>query len=161
MTSPLTRREFLVAVSTSAVAAGLPNFALAADDPVAFAKSLYALQNLWSDATADDDAMAKYLDPKLAELVKANYAKEDFESALDYDPLVQAQDFDQIKPAFKVDSRTPKEATVRATFKNFDETTTVILDLVLTAKGWRLADVHTTDGASLVLELTELNAKKK
>jgi hypothetical protein len=159
MPSLMTRREFLGAAAVLAAAAGLPALAFAADDPIAFAKSLYALQNLWSDATADDETMAKYLDPKLAALVAANYAKDDFESAIDYDPLVQAQDYDQIKPVFKIESQTAKEATVRSTFKNFDEMTTIFLDLTLTAKGWRLSDIRTTAGDSLLLEITELNAK--
>jgi hypothetical protein len=155
-----TRRHVLGAGAALIAAGFLPDFALAADDPVAFARSLYALENLWSDITADDEAMAKYLDPKLAALVAANYAKDDFESAIDYDPLVQAQDFDQVKPTFKVEGNNGKEAGVRSTFRNFDETTTIVLNLVMTPKGWRLADIHNGDGGSLVQEITELNAKK-
>ncbi|CAN5200335.1 hypothetical protein BH10PSE9_BH10PSE9_20110 [soil metagenome] len=161
MPSSLTRRDFIALGSAFVVVAALPPAAFAADDPVAFAKSLYALKNLWSDATADDEAMAKYLDPKLAALVATNYSIDDFESAIDYDPLVQAQDYDQIKPVFKVESQSAKDATVRSTFKNFGETTTIVLDLVMTPKGWRLGDIHNSDGGSLVQEITELNGKRQ
>ena len=115
---------------------------------------------MWSDVTADDAAIAKYLDANLAALVAENYAKDDFENALDYDPLIQAQDFESIKPVFAVEQQTDTRAVVVATVENFGETTVVTLDLTKTAGGWRLADIIAGEGSSLLAELKELNAAK-
>jgi hypothetical protein len=132
--------------------------AMAEDDPVAFAQSLYDLPALWSDVTADEEAMAMYLDEKLTALIVENYAKEAFESALDYDPLIQAQDFDEIKPTFKVVQQTAKQAAVLSSFENFGEPMEITLDLTKTADGWRLSDIIDREGGSLAAELKELNA---
>ena len=108
--------------------------------------------------TADDETMKLYLDANLAALVAENYTKEDFESALDYDPLVQAQDWDELKATFTVDSENAKSAVVTVGIENFGERTTITLDLTMTADGWRLSDICGSDGASLVAELKRLNA---
>lgn len=153
----LTRREFIATASAAVLLLALPGLAIAEDDAAAFAKSLYELPNLWSDVTADDAAIAKYLDANLGALVTENYEKDDFENALDYDPLIQAQDFEAIKPTFTVEQQTDARAVVVATVENFGETTVVTLDLTKTAGGWRLADI-VGEGSSLVAELKELNA---
>ena len=160
MLPTLTRREFIATAAAAAVLLALPALAIAEDDAAAFAKSLYDLPNLWSDVTADDAAIAKYLDANLAALVTENYAKDDFENALDYDPLIQAQDFESIKPVFAVEQQTDTRAVVIATIENFGETTVVSLDLTKTAGGWRLADIIAGEGSSLLAELKELNAAK-
>ncbi len=161
MPALFTRRLLLAAAGVAGLAAHLPRVAAAADDPVAFARSLYALPFLWSDATADDEAINRYLSPELGALIRENYAKDDFEAALDYDPLVQAQEADEIKPTFTVENKAGKDASVRVDFENFGEAITLTLDLVLTDDGWRLADVRPVGGQSLVLEVTELNAAAK
>ena len=159
MSPLLNRRALLASMAAGGLLVAAPAFA-AGDDPISFARALYALPYLWTDATADD-AIDRYLAPDLAALIRTNYAKDDIESALDYDPLIQAQEADEIKPVFKLESRAGKDASVRASFDNFGEPTTVVLDLLQTADGWRLADIRTDDGGSLALELTELNAAGK
>jgi len=129
-----------------------------ADDALAFAQSLYALPNLWGDATADSTAIAKYLDPDLGALITANYDNPSPDAALDYDPLVQAQDFQDVRTKLVVKSETDSAATIEVAVDNFDASTTVTLDLVKTAAGWRLANVHGPDGPSLVEELKQLNS---
>lgn len=158
--SSLTRRQFIAAASALTALLALPRWAFAEDDATAFAKSLYALPNLWGDATADATAIAKYLDADLGALVAANYAKDDPESALDYDPLIQAQDFEDIKTSFEVEQQSDTRAVVIATIENFGETTKVTLDMNKTADGWRLADIVNSEGGSLLAELKELNASK-
>lgn len=156
----ITRRQFVAGASVVAIIAALPGWALAADDAaVKFATSLYALPGLWTDITADDASMKKYLDPNLADLVRTNYAKTDFESALDYDPLVQAQDFEDVKATFTVQSETATAAVIDAHINNYGEESVVTLDLANTADGWRLADIRTDEESpSLVDELKQLNS---
>ncbi len=160
MAAALTRREVIAGIAPAVAIGLMPCAARAAgNDPVAFARELYALPELWGDATKDDAAIDRYLAPDLAKLVRENYAKTDFESALDYDPLIQAQEAeDDLKPKFKLANRGASEATVKVAFDNFEEHTELALDLLMTGKGWRLADLHPSDGSSLILELTELNA---
>jgi hypothetical protein len=154
----LTRRAVLVLAAFSFIAAGIG--AQAADDPVAFAKSLYDLPSLWSDVLDKPEA---YLAPELKTLVDENgkYDQE-LDYAIDYDPLVQAQEWEVLdKLTFDVETSTTTSATIKVSFVNFDEDVTVRIDLVLTDKGWRLADVHNSDGGSLVEEITQLNAAAK
>lgn len=158
MLTTLTRREFVAAASAAAFVLALPALAIAEDDAAAFAKSLYDLPNLWSDVTADDAAIAKYLDPNLGALVRENYSKNGFENALDNDPLIQAQDFETVNATFNVEQQTETRAVVVATVENFGETSVVTLDLTKTSNGWRLTDVVVGEGSSLVAELKELNA---
>jgi hypothetical protein len=158
MPTKLTRRQFIASASAAVLLLALPSLAFAEDDAAAFAKSLYELPNLWSDVTADDAAIAKYLDPNLGALVRENYSKDDFENALDYDPLIQAQDFETVKATFDIEQQTETRAVVVATVENFGEISVVTLDLTKTTDGWRLSDVVVADGSSLVAELKELNA---
>ena len=152
-----TRRAVARMVLAAAGIVLLPRLA-EADDALAFAQSLYALPNLWGDVTADDAAIAKYLAPDLAALIKANYDNPDPDAALDYDPLVQAQDFEDVKTKFTVKSETPAAATIEVAIDNLDASTTVMLDLVKIGDGWKLANVHGPDGPSLAEELKQLNS---
>jgi hypothetical protein len=152
----MTRRAALRLLGAALAFAALPQFAFA-DDALAFAQSLYALPNLWGDVTTDDAAIAKYLAPDLAALIKENYANPDPDAALDYDPLVQAQDFSDVKTKFTVKSETATAATIEVAIDNLDASTTVTLYLVETAEGWRLANLQGPDGPSLADELKQLN----
>jgi hypothetical protein len=156
----VTRRQFVAGASAAVAILALPRWAVAAEDAaVEFAKSLYALPGLWGDVTADDAAIKKYLDPNLADLIRANYAKSDEESALDYDPLVQAQDFEDVKATFTVQSETGDAATIDAHVNNYGEDSVVTLDLSKTADGWRLSDIRVDEETpSLVEELKQLNS---
>jgi len=138
----------------------LPMAARAEDDPIAFVNELYALPNLWADVTADPGAIQKYLDKNLGQLITTNYGKGDYVNALDYDPLVQAQDFDQVKATLKLEKQTAATATVDAEVNNLGEVTDIKLDLTKTPDGWRLSNVSTGDeqDRSLVDELKQLNA---
>jgi len=152
----LTRRATVGLLLGALGLAALPGLALA-DDALAFAQALYGLPNLWGDVTADDAAIDRYLAPGLAALVKANYDNPDPDAALDYDPLVQAQDFEDVKTKFTVKSETATAATIDVAIDNLGASTSVTLDLARSTEGWRLADVHGPDGPSLAEELKQLN----
>ena len=159
MVAPISRRRFVAGVSVAIAGVALPVVAFAGEtDPIAFARSLYALENYWADVTATDETTRHYLDDNLAALVAENYAKDNVESALDYDPLVQAQDWDEVTTHFTVDSQNATSVVVTVGIENFGERTNVTLDLTMTSDGWRLSDILGADGASLVKELKRLNA---
>src|SRR5436190_15341082 len=105
----LTRRAVLSFAVAAMSAAALPAFGQA-DDALAFVRSLYKLKALWSDVEAN---RRLYLTPDFAAVIDENdQYGDDLEYAVDYDPLVQAQDWDVLKD-FKL---TPEDATAtRAT----------------------------------------------
>jgi len=156
MTLYLTRRSFISTTAAALTLLSLPARA-AGDDALAFAQSLYKLDGLWSDIAKD---RAKYLGPELIAAMTANDKFGDNpDYALDYDPLVQAQDWDELKDLkFTVEQSSADKATIRVDFTNMEDPTTVRLNLVRTPNGWRLSDVHDSEGYSLVQEYTELNS---
>jgi hypothetical protein len=155
-----TRRHALAILAAGALLTATASLASATESAAAtFVQSLYALPGLWGDVSADDASRARYLDANLAALVAENYAKEDIESALDYDPLIQAQDFDDLETTVTVDAENDTTATVTVVVDNFGERTFVHLDLAMTADGWRLSDIRASDNSSLVEELEKLNAE--
>src|SRR5438552_5382922 len=116
MPDRLTRRVFLAFAATAASAAALPAFAQA-DDALAFVRSLYKLKELWSDVEAN---RLQYLTPEFAAVIDENdkYNSE-LDYAVDYDPLVQAQDWDVLKNFQLTLEKTGNgKATVRAGFVN-------------------------------------------
>jgi hypothetical protein len=137
-----------------------PALAQGGDDALAFVRSIYKLKALWSDVEAN---RGQYLTPEFAAVIDENdkYSSEP-DYSVDYDPLVQAQDFDVLKD-FKLtlENSSPGKATIRVSFVKLDQPTTVHFDLVKTGEGWRIADLHNSEGASLVHEYEDLNKQAK
>jgi hypothetical protein len=156
----LTRRAVLAVAAAAICAAALPAFGQA-DDALAFVKSLYKLKALWSDVEAN---RLQYLTPDFAALIDENdkYSGNELDYAVDYDPLVQAQDWDVLKDfKLSLESSSGGKTKVKASFVNFDEPTTVHIELAKTADGWRVADLYNSKGESLRQEYQELNTKAK
>jgi hypothetical protein len=152
------RRRFAALTVAALALPALP--ALAAEGPAEFAKSLYALDNFWSDVLASP---SKYLTEDFARIVEenANYDDE-LDYAIDYDPLIQAQDWETLQNlTVTVEEESKATAKVQVSFDNSGQPTSVVLELALTGKGWRLADVINADGGSLVQEYSALNAAGK
>ncbi|QTL03844.1 DUF3828 domain-containing protein [Aquabacter sp. L1I39] len=95
------------------------------------------------DYTAASTTKA-YFDAALAKLLVADGKRA--EPRLDFDPFVDGQDFEIDKVSLATTAISPKEATVTARFLNFDEPKLITYKLVMTANGWRIADVQ-WDGA--------------
>src|SRR6185295_2078540 len=130
------------------------------DDALAFVRSLYKLKALWSDVEAN---RRLYLTPDFAAVIDENdQYGDDLDYTVDYDPLVQAQDWDDLRD-FKLtpENAADGKATVKASFVNLDRPTTVRFELVKTADGWRVADLYNSDGASLRQEYQDLNMRAK
>jgi ABC-type transporter MlaC component len=161
MPAMLTRRTFLAFSALASAATVLPALAQAqASDPVAFAKALYQLDGMWSDVIA---APKKYLTDEFSAVVDENSQySSDLEYAVDYDPLVQAQDWDELKDLkFTSESNAGGKAVIRVEFSNTDDAVTVRLDLVQTGDGWHIADVRDAKGFSLLQEYRDLNSEAK
>lgn len=74
---------------------------------------------------------------------------------LDADPICACQDYDirALKLDFQPKSADKLSATAR--FMNLGAAQTVHLDLIKTAGGWRIADIHTVELPSLVSSLKD------
>jgi Protein of unknown function (DUF3828) len=93
--------------------------------------------------------VSRYFVPDLARAIEADMreAKRRGEvPKLDGDPFLDAQDW-QIKDlAISVKADGPK-ATGKVTFKNLGKSTEIILDLLQTQAGWRIADIQWPSGS--------------
>ena len=151
-------RRTLLAVAI--VLTALPALAESGGDAIAFVRSVYKLNGLWSEVIAN---RSRYLMPELAAVIDENdkYNREP-DYSVGYDPLVQARDFGVLKN-FKltIDGANPAKTTVRASFVNLNRATTVRFDLVKTTDGWRIADLYNSGGASLRQEYEDINRKAR
>lgn len=99
--------------------------------------------------TADEDLMAIF-EPSLAKLIAKDgeeAEKKGEAPKLDGDPFVAAQEWDI--ESFDIDVRDAgkDKATATVSFKNIGMPTTVTLDLVKLAVGWRVNDIRWRDGS--------------
>ena len=115
-----------------------------------FLRSIYATYQK-SDKAVDissEQKAARYFVPSLAKLlgedIAASAARNEVDK-LDFDPFIGGQDWAPTRIDLKMTGGTaPDRATGTARFKAPGEKqpTTVTLDLVKTASGWRISDIH-------------------
>jgi hypothetical protein len=94
--------------------------------------------------------LARYFTPALAALIDrdAQQAKaKDEPPQLNGDPFIDAQDWDIDKLTVDLNESGKERATASVKFANFGEAREVRLDLVKTASGWRIDDIHWRDGS--------------
>ncbi len=152
----ISRRTAFGIAGALLIAAVIP--AGAEDKGVAFAKALYKLPKLWGNVIETAATRQEFLAPDLAAAIveNAKYNSE-LDYAVDYDPLVQAQDWKLTDLKFTPEQTSGDGETVRVDFKNQGEATVVRLNLANTGAGLRLADIHNSDGKSLLQEYLDLN----
>ncbi len=135
-----------------ALLAAMTAGAAAEQTPKAFLEKLYAnyvgphRNGLRYDS---DKAMAGYLSPGVITLMDKMYAaarKADEVPALDGDPFVDAQEWDIKGFDIAVDQAGDDKATGHVRFRNLGEDKSITLDLVRVKAGWRIDDIHYSDG---------------
>ncbi len=98
------------------------------------------------------DAGDKLLAPELAKAVADDSAaarKRMEAPLLEFDPFANAQDWSLEGVTVDVDMHGSDTATATVRFKNFGSPTTVLIDLVALAGGWRIHDVRTPGAKGL------------
>lgn len=81
----------------------------------------------------------RLFEPTLARaVVKAGASPE---PVIDFDPFIDAQDFEIASYDLKTEGKTADRARVIATFKNMNEPKTVRYDMRRTKDGWRIRDI--------------------
>jgi Protein of unknown function (DUF3828) len=88
-------------------------------------------------------AIRRYFEPSLATLMVRDQklaAKRGEVGLLDFDPFIDAQDWDIATFDIAIDDAAPGKATATVMFTNLDKPATVLLGLVK-IKNWRVADI--------------------
>lgn len=143
-------------ISISALLAGGVMALLAPSSFAADPRAQAFLQNIYTVYEKSDKAVdigseakaARYFAPPLAKLIGrdiAQAAKRNEVGRLDFDPFIGGQDWSPTKIELNVaDGATADRAVGTARFvpAGGKEQTTVTLDLVKAAAGWRIADIH-------------------
>jgi hypothetical protein len=112
-----------------------------------FVEAIYANykgKNAKGVALANDAAVRRYFEPKLAALIikdRNKAAKRGEVGTLDSDPFIDAQDFEIDTVDVVVRDTAADKASATVSFKNLGKPTTVVLDLVKLREGWRIADI--------------------
>jgi len=144
--SNATRRTFILGALCTPLA--LSRRASAADtSAVAFVNDIYRAYK-GKDAKGHpldgERAIRRYFEPSLAALMVKDQklaAKRGEVGLLDFDPFIDAQDWDIATFDSAVHDTAPGKATATVKFTNLDKPTTVLLDLVKIKNDWRVADI--------------------
>ena len=143
------RRNLLMGVWIGIVLIALATVGAGAAEPSAksFVEAIYANykgKNAKGVALADDAAVKRYFEPKLAALIikdRNKAARRGEVGTLDSDPFIDAQDFEIDTVDVVVCDNAADKASATVSFKNLNQQTTVVLDLVKLRDGWRIADI--------------------
>jgi Protein of unknown function (DUF3828) len=92
----------------------------------------------------NESAIRRYFEPSLAALMVKDQkiaAKRGEVGLLDFDPFIDAQDWEISNFDIAVDDSAPGKAIATVKFTNFNKPATVRLDLVKVKNDWRIADI--------------------
>jgi hypothetical protein len=92
----------------------------------------------------DERAIRRHFEPSLAALMVKDQkiaAKRGEVGLLDFDPFIDAQEWEISNFDVAVDDSAPGKASATVKFTNFDKPATVRLDLVKVKNDWRIADI--------------------
>jgi hypothetical protein len=140
----LTRRKTLLGAILATLAGGVQAADSSAHNFVAAIYNTYVGKNGNGVALDEEAIVRRYFEPSLAALIlkdQKDAARRNEVGALDFDPFVDAQDWDI--PAFTVtvsDAGADK-ATATVKFTDSGKASTVVLDLVKINNDWKIANV--------------------
>jgi hypothetical protein len=104
----------------------------------------YRGKNAKGRPLADERTIRRYFEPSLAAMVvkdRKDAARRKEVGTLDFDPFVDAQDWDIAAFDIAVGDEASGKANATVKFVNAGTPNTVVLDLVRTAGGWRISDI--------------------
>jgi hypothetical protein len=140
----LTRRTIM----TGAVCAAVAPPAHAADSSArAFVAAIYkAYQGSGGNGVAldNDQTVQRYFEPSLAAAIRKDQTDAEQRNeppVLDFDPFVDAQDWDIATVDIDVRDAAPNKASATVKFTNADKPTTILLDLVRINGEWKVHDI--------------------
>jgi hypothetical protein len=146
----LTRRNIIL-VSGCAAWAAVATRAVAADasahDFVAAIYKTYAGKHGNGIALDNERTIRRYFEPSLAAAIlkdQKESVRRNEVGALDFDPFVDAQDWEIGAFTISVSEAGPDKASATVKFANFGKPSTVVLDLVKVKNEWRITDITWT-----------------
>jgi hypothetical protein len=143
----LKRRDIVLLVAWVALATR----AMAADASArAFVAAIYDAyvgKNCNGIALDSDQKVQHYFEPSLAALIlqdQKEAARRKEVGTLDFDPFVDAQDWDIAAFNIAMNDKGPDKASANVQFNNFGSPQTVALDLVKIKNEWKISDITWT-----------------
>lgn len=143
------RRTFLLCAAfvLPAILGGARPLAAAdasAHDFVAAIYDTYLGKDAKGLALDSDAKVRRYFEPSLAALVLKDRklaARRGEVGLLDFDPFVDAQDWQISDLRVAVEDSGPGKARATVKFKNVDQASTVVLELITVGKAWKISNV--------------------
>ena len=136
----------IVIAGTAAVAQGA--------SPHAFLESIYKIyrnnHNVKGIDYSKADVIRRYFAPPLAKAIlkdQADAKKKDEVPRLNGDPFIDAQEWEIADLKIDVKSADRRHAAGTVTFTNAKEPRAMVLDLVKTGDGWRIAEIKAPSGS--------------
>lgn len=148
--SPMpSRRIVLLSAALIACALVAPALPLGAADPSAhdFVAAIYDtyVSKERNGLALDSDAkVRRYFEPSLAALIlqdRKQAARRGEVGTLDFDPFVDAQDWEISELTIAVEDIGTGKARATVKFKNADKPSVVVLDLIKAGKVWKISNV--------------------
>lgn len=134
----------ILSVAVAAIATPLAAADPSAHDFIAAIYDTYVSKEHNGLALDSDAKVRRYFEPTLAALIlkdRKQASRRGEVGMLDFDPFVDAQDWQIIDLAMAVEDAGPGKARATVKFKNADKPSTVVLDLVNTGKVWKIGNV--------------------
>ena len=122
--------------------------------PEEFIRSLYQFHQPGKDTPdwfGDQQTLSNYFDNELTNLFLKNAECEKREQGvcnLDFDPVYEAQDFDEKTTNLEIAAVADQPDSFKVTFTNLG-TRTLVYKLTNTSSGWRISDIKYAEGPSL------------
>jgi hypothetical protein len=143
----LTRRKTLLGAILAILAGGAQAADSSAHDFVAAIYNTYVGKNGNGVALDNEAIVRRYFEPSLAALIlkdQKEAARRNEVGALDFDPFVDAQDWDIAAFTVAVSDAGADKATATVKFTNSDKASTVVLDLVKIKNEWKITNITWT-----------------
>lgn len=143
------RRTFFLSAAFLSLALGggaLPLVAAdsSAHDFVAAIYDTYVSKDRNGLALDSDAKLRRYFEPSLAALIlkdRRQASRRGEVGTLDFDPFVDAQDWQISDLAIAVEGAGAGKARATVKFKNVDKPSTIVLELVKIGKAWKISNV--------------------
>jgi Protein of unknown function (DUF3828) len=142
-----TRRDVLIGAACIGVALRTTTADAAdtsAHDFVAAIYDTYVGKNGNGVTLDTDQAVKRYFEPTLAALIRKDQtdaARRDETPTLDFDPFVDAQDWDIAAFTITMTDAGPGKAKATVKFENSGKPSQVVLDLVKIGNAWKISDI--------------------
>lgn len=139
-----TRRNIILGAASAAIATRAAAADASARAFVAAIYDTYVGKNGNGVALDNHQTIQRYFEPSLAALMTKDQkeaARRNEVGALDFDPFVDAQDWDIAAFDIAVSETGPDKASATVKFTSFDKPKTVVLDLVRIKNEWKISDI--------------------